>query len=215
MNIVKRRIIIAGSLLALGSIATLIDRSSKDGTLRAADSGPAVTIGGPLPVPTTAAQNGTWNVGITGSPTVQNRDVERLARIPFQSYRTINCPNTTCSNTYLVSTSGLSSGQRLVIQHVSALFNSPVGQASAPFMDLYDYNNTPKGHWYLVGRPGPTFGSSPIKMDYTVNEDLLAYFDAGQAPGIDVDFAPGASGNLTVTGYVENCSITGCPALAP
>ena len=215
MNKLKRSMIIAGFVLVLGSIGTLIDRGSSAGTLRADNSGPIVTIGAPLPLPTTAAQNGVWNVGITGSPTVQNRDVEKLGRIPFQSFRAINCPGATCSNTYLVSTSGLSAGRRLVIQHVSALFNSPMGSASAPFMDLYDYNTTPKGHWYFVGRPGPTFGSSPVKIDFTVNEDVLAYFDAGQAPGIDVDFAPGASGNVTVTGYLENCTITGCPAIAP
>jgi hypothetical protein len=214
MNKVKRTMILGGSLAVLASIGALMDRDSKTGTLRAADHTQAVTIS-PLPLPTTAAQDGVWNVGITGSPTVQNRDVEKLARIPFQSYRAINCPGATCSNTYLVSTSGLSAGRRLVIQHVSAIFNSVMGAATAPFMDLYDYNNTPKGHWYFVGRPGPTFGANPIKIDFTVNEDVLAYFDVGQAPGIDVDFAPGASGNVTVTGYLENCSITGCPAIAP
>src|SRR5690242_12007753 len=43
---------------------------SSTGALRAADGGPAVTIGGPLPLPTTAAQSGAWNVGISGTPTV-------------------------------------------------------------------------------------------------------------------------------------------------
>src|SRR5690348_4602688 len=130
MHKVKLAITIGGVLLVLGSIQTLMDHSSKVGTLRA-DGGPIVTIGAPLPLPTTAAQSGAWNVGITGSPTVRTLDTEKLARIPFQSLVTIACTDPgTCSSQYLVNaSSGVPTGYRLVIQHVSAFFYVPVGTA--------------------------------------------------------------------------------------
>lgn len=222
MHKVKLGMIIGGVLLVLGSIQTLMDHGSKVGTLRA-DGGPTVTIAAPLPLPTTAAQNGAWNVGITGSPTVtvgntvSTLDAERLARIPFQSFVTIACTDPgTCSSQYVSSSSGVPAGHRLVIQHVSGYFYVPLGTAPGPFMDLYDYNHTPKGHWYFVGRPGSPFGSSPTKVTFTVNEDVLAYFDSPQAPGIDVDGQSSVvNGNVTVTGYLESCVVTGCPAIAP
>ena len=62
--------LLIGSVIALAAIGTVMNRGSNVTALKASDAGPTITIGAPIPLPTTSAQSGQWNVGITGTPTV-------------------------------------------------------------------------------------------------------------------------------------------------
>jgi hypothetical protein len=99
-----------------------------------------------------------------------------------------------------------------VVQHISALVIVPAGTSGLPYLHLYDFNNTPLGHWYFLGKLASTTASYQYNV---VDEDTLAYFDSNTGPGIDTfgntSVAEGAQ--ITVTGYLENCLVTGCPAI--
>lgn len=135
-------------------------------------------------------------------------DAEKLARIPYQSVQsTTSCNgNTGC---YLQFTSP-PSGTRLVIQHVSGFFWQAPGTTS------------PAGFYIDIGLNGTVFVPSQLIQSTNggvvfsmANQDALAYIDAGSGVA---GFAEGAwlTGQpvtVAVTGYLENCAITGCPAI--
>jgi hypothetical protein len=135
MQSLQNRLTIVGGLIVLGSIGTVMNHGFSTGALRAADGGPTVTIGGPLPLPTMAAQGGVWNVGITGtpnvavanSPTVVVDDArEPVQRTTFVTVHagtepgTVPAPGT--NPIFLVP-----AGKRLVIEYASAECNGTYG----------------------------------------------------------------------------------------
>jgi hypothetical protein len=61
---------VIGGVIVLASVGSIMHQGSKVTALHASNAGPSVTIGAPLPLPTTAAQSGGWTVGITGTPGV-------------------------------------------------------------------------------------------------------------------------------------------------
>lgn len=96
MSKLKNTLVVGGGVLLLGTIGTLTN--SNIGALHAADTGPVVTVGSPLPLPTTAAQNGAWNVGITGTPNVN------VANTPGVNIN--NTPNVSIAGTPSVNITG-------------------------------------------------------------------------------------------------------------
>src|SRR5215472_10941301 len=98
MSKLKNASIIWGGLLLLGSIGAFMSGGSTTPALNAANTPPVVTIGGPLPLPTTAAQNGAWNVGINGTPNVN------VANTPGVNIN--NTPNVSIAGTPNVSIAG-------------------------------------------------------------------------------------------------------------
>jgi hypothetical protein len=116
----------AALMLSLGSVAQK--------PVAAANPGPVIVTNTPLP--TTAAQSGTWNVGVTGTPsvTVGNSinspvkvvDVSIPAREPFQTTlcsidQDEDCPTFNNSATYAVPVN-----KRLTIEYVSgSCFSKP------------------------------------------------------------------------------------------
>lgn len=70
MSKLKNALIGWGCVLLLGAIGAVMNSGSTTPALHAAPTTPPVTIAGPFPLPTTAAQNGAWNVGISGTPNV-------------------------------------------------------------------------------------------------------------------------------------------------
>jgi hypothetical protein len=160
---------------------------------------PAVTISG---TPAVSA-----NVSNTKANPLPSEDVEKLARVPYSSLvSATSCSGSALCGMYI---GPVPTGYRLVVRHVSAQFQLPLGTTAPPLLDLYAYNANPKGHWLFVGKIGPTIGSTVYSA---VNEDVLAYFDPIDGPGIDTFGAPGFR-EITVTGYLENCTITGCPPI--
>lgn len=94
----KNAFMIWGGVLLLGSIGMLMNSGSTTPALHAVDMGPTVTIANPLPLPTTAAQNGAWNVGINGTPNVN------VANTPGVNVN--NIPNVNINNTPNVNIAG-------------------------------------------------------------------------------------------------------------
>lgn len=74
MQTIKRFVLMGSSLPALYILGVMMDSRH---TAARADAGPAVTIGGPIPLPVSGAlsaqQSGVWNVGVTSLPAVNAR----------------------------------------------------------------------------------------------------------------------------------------------
>src|SRR5260370_27827906 len=77
MQSLKKSLIVAGGLVALGSIGTIMNHVQNPAALHAADAGPQVTIAAPLPLPVNVTGtpgvnvNNTPNVNVANTPTVQ------------------------------------------------------------------------------------------------------------------------------------------------
>lgn len=193
-----------------------------------------VTITGPLPLPITgstsvsgtitANQGGPWSVGIQGTPSVSianpnNQpvpvsDVEKMARIPYEStvrMTTCNGNGAGCIFYFTAPPSGF----RLVAENLSGFFMvSP--STTVPLVGYLEDNGpgsfkirtaftAPIGQVNLGNWAQAAF-SQPVKF----------YFDASEGTPLAVassGWITGGSSEMTLTGYLENCSITGCPAV--
>src|SRR5215467_14501820 len=100
MSQLKNASIVWGGLFLLGLIGVLMSGGATTPALHAAPTpNPSVvTIGAPLPLPTTAAQNGAWNVGINGTANVN------VANTPGVNIN--NTPNVSIAGTPTVSIAG-------------------------------------------------------------------------------------------------------------
>ena len=213
-----RRLLIGGALVTLATIGTVMNQSAN--TLKGADGGPTVTIGGPLPLPTTAAQSGAWNVGITGSPSVTAaqggtwnvgitgtpnvsvtnhvavRNVDEKGRVPFMQGAFQNCVagNAFCD----MSFAAVPAGKRLVVEHVSANIGvNPGSGINGTFLIA------PCIFFSLPGRSMAT----PELIG--VNEPVLAYYDAGQVPVYRVvlsSLTGSGAASSVISGYLVDLS---------
>jgi hypothetical protein len=209
-----------GGLSCLAVIGSVMDQHSNTGTLHAANNGPTVTLGGPLPLPTTAAQSGAWNVGIAGTPNVaaaQNgrwnvgitgtpnvnvtndvavRNVDEKGRVPYMqgAFQTCSAGNTFCD----MSFPAVPAGMRLVVEHVSANIGVTAGSSIKGTFLL--------ANGMVFSLPGRAMATPTL---VGVNEQVLAYYEAGQVPVYRVVFsAASASGTATsvISGYLVNLS---------
>lgn len=155
------------------------------------------------------ANSPTVTVGNTATNPVKGVDVEKLARIPYSFVGNFSaCPSIPCG----LVLPGTPTGYRLVVQHVSAGVSAPTGTSGLPYLHLYDFNNTPIVHGFF---PGKLMFDNGSFQSSVVNEDALLVFDSTTAPGIDtwVNTFGVISATVSVTGYLENCLVTGCPAI--
>jgi hypothetical protein len=148
-------------------------------------------------------------VNTTANP-VPNLDTERNARIPYQH----TAQSSSCSINCQFNMPAVPAGYRLVAQNASAYVALTLGSANAPIGSLGEV-----GGGFLIGLTGAlgtNSGSAPGSVTFAgVTQTVTAYFDAGQTPFLTVaaSFAAGQMQFATLTGYLENCSITGCPAI--
>jgi hypothetical protein len=213
-----RWILVAG-VAVLATVGSVMNQHSNIGSLHAADGGPTVTVGGPLPLPTTAAQNGVWNVGITGTPSVSIsgtpnvavtgtpnvsvtnhvaiRNVDEKGRIPYMQTTFQSCAPT--SGLCDLNFPAVAAGKRLVVERVSANIGlNPGSGLNATFL------GAPGGVFFSL--PGRAMASPTL---IGVNEGVLAYYDAGQAPLYRLAFAAvGDSGvvSAVISGYLVDLS---------
>jgi len=149
----------------------------------------------------------TVQVGNTKSSPANALDVERAARIPYES--------TQIWSGYPQETAlfpAAPSGYRLVLQHVSCEFLMNQGATQLPQVMI-----SLNGGSYLVrasfmgqlgGIGSNTYGA--------VNTDILSYWDSADGQPLvtaNGDFYGSVSNYVTLSGYLENCSVTGCPAI--
>lgn len=114
--------------------------------------------------------------------------VATVARTPYWS--TAQCASDVCSTT------SVPAGHRLVVQSVSALNGAP---------GLYLRTSGDNLQYFYL--PGVSVGNG----QYFVTAALTAYFDAGTAPNFFGTGLP--NGQVTVSGYLEDCTVTSCPAI--
>jgi hypothetical protein len=149
-------------------------------------------------------------VNSSSSP-VPNLDVERNARIPYQSTQTVACQPQQyyCQ----VPLTAVPAGYRLVVQDVSASFS---GAGYSPPIAVLNGIGTPL-QVYLTGGVAISLGGSLYQNN--LHQTATAYFDAGTQPYVEVlgSYSSGGNGaynlSATLVGYMENCAVSSCPAI--
>jgi hypothetical protein len=146
----------------------------------------------------------------TASNPVPNLDTERNGRILYESAPTVTgCGAQTCTFLFAV----VPAGYRLHAQNISAVLLA-TGGSGTPFTavlgDLTPANQTINSMG-LNGVIGPVIQGTATA---TLNQPITAYFPAGDQPIAYANLAnlhPSDTQQFVLTGYLENCAITGCP----
>lgn len=190
MTKLQRNFMIAGAAGALFLAGSLLD--SHSGQAKGAYSTPVQVMN------TSAAPA----IGV---------DAEKQARIPYQStYRTTTCINVT--NCFFQFTAA-PSGYRLVVENISGIFELS-NSATAPVTGLIEgssFLNT----FGFTSTNGQIFNGTIMsginqstRMVFDPSEGNPVAFVYGDYPSIE-----GLPSFITLSGYLENCSITGCPTI--
>jgi hypothetical protein len=145
-------------------------------------------------------------VANTTSSPVNNLDTERNARIPYQSTAYATC-GAGISNCFFSPTS-VPAGYRLVVQDVGAYLALNPG-STPPVGVLVDPGS------FSIGLGGGAVGPTLSGIAYSsFNQAVTAYFNAGDQPRVVV-YASFTSITqvVVVTGYLQNCALSACPAI--
>ena len=147
----------------------------------------------------------------TSSAPVIGVDAEKQARIPYQStYRTTTCVNVT--NCFFQFTPA-PSGYRLVVENISGIFELS-NSATAPATGLIEGSNF-LNTFGFTSTNGQIFNGTIMSG---VNQSTRMVFDSseGNPVAFVYGFYPSIQGLpsfITLSGYLENCAITGCPTI--
>jgi hypothetical protein len=140
-------------------------------------------------------------------------DANAATRIPYTSTRIIN----TCSglqNCALPLFTTVPAGYQLVVENVGGILN--VSTTSPPIAGYLEDFNFGAGIQTFVGLNAPLGGTGFNGQSFAgMNEKVLAFFPAGESPFVVVygNFLNGFPQGITVSGYLENCAVVGCPAI--
>jgi hypothetical protein len=214
MQNLRNKLIAGGAVMILVAIGTVMNRQAMQ-----AAGGPSVTIESPIPLPVTGAvavtQSGTWNVGLTGTPNVNVANpatapalflnVNDPGRIPYQSTLAASfCQLARCQATF----TAVPALHRLVIQHFSgfAEFSALPSGASAVLSTL------PLSFFNAFILPTPVPAANGFEVDF--DQPAQLYYDAGQQPVATVNAGFIASAEFTVIGYMLDCTVAPCAAIA-
>ncbi len=136
-------------------------------------------------------------------------DADLATRIPYQSRVAQTCPAGV--NDCFFTFPAAPAGYRLVIQNVSGTVLIGSAASTPPFAILnIDMPGGPGLAWGIpgaLGIPGRFAG---------FNQSVLAWADpANGQPEVTVDanFSSGYVTTVTLSGYLINCSVVGCPAI--
>ena len=147
---------------------------------------------------------------LNGNPPLPAADVERIARVPYQS-STANsgCVGMVAGCTFIFSPAP--SGYRLVVENLSGWFQLSPG-AAPPVVLLKDAStHAALGFTGALGQPINNGVAAAL------NQPARAYFDPsdGNIFALVTASFPAVSSpqRMTLTGYLENCSVTACPAI--
>jgi hypothetical protein len=142
----------------------------------------------------------------TANPAVI-QDADKATRIPYQSNYTYPATDAGVVGYTVSSFAAVPLGYRLVIQNVSAFVWAESG------------NPIPSGSISSTSNPDAMFPS--FSGVYTggqqdiVNANVVRYIGPGDTPQVtlvlDALHILGGVNHVTVTGYLENCAVTGCP----
>ena len=147
----------------------------------------------------------------TSSAPALGADVEKLARIPYESTAVgSNCPSGGGVGACFFNFAAVPAGYRLVVENLSGYFQiSPA--ATAALMGYVENNSfrikagftAPLGQIDLGGHIQCAF-DNPTRFYADPGEGVFAVASANWSNG---------STSMVLSGYLENCSITGCPAV--
>ena len=124
------------------------------------------------------------------------KNVDEKGRIPYAQNANLECTTATgfCNVAF---PSPIPAGKRLVVENVNATIESASGVA----------NTHIEGHGSLnYGLPSHTNN----QFLFTVNETVLAFYEAGDTPIFGVALGPGGTSagfNVTITGYLVDLTI--------
>lgn len=170
----------------------------------------AAALSALLLVPSLVRSWGMAGVNVRSQP-VQGADAERLARVPYQSFSTNSgCVGVAANCTFIFTPAP--SGYRLIVENISGWFQLSASAVAPPVVLLKDASlNAGLG---FTGALGQSLGGSVLAA---FNQPTRAYFDpadgsifasvTGSFPAIS------SPQRMTLTGYLENCSVTGCPRI--
>jgi hypothetical protein len=132
--------------------------------------------------------------------------VDDPGRNPYQFFKNLQpCVHTTCQAT----TPPVPDGKRLVVQHVSAF-----GALTSPGNVVEVVVSTPTA--VLSTFAPPVFGTT--NQGFAFDQPVLGFADAGQTVTVFIStngsFDQAAS-DFVVTGYLLDCSVNHCAAIAP
>ncbi len=123
-------------------------------------------------------------------------DTERNARVPYQSFQNVSCTAIGC----VFQFSPAPANYRLVVENINATFQMSSSAVAPPFLFMSGYSFTG-----VIG--GNALGS--------INQNFVAYFDpsdGGPHATVEASLVPSVN-SAVLTGYLENCAVTGCPAI--
>jgi hypothetical protein len=146
----------------------------------------------------------------TANPAITS-DADEATRIPYQSKQTWTISMAGVTEV-VTQTATVPAGYRLVITNVS--FNAFAESGNPVPSATISSNFAPDSLF-------PSFTgvyTGPAQGHAIGNQNLIRYIGAGDSPNVSLiyDAAVNISGQfniVTVTGYLENCSVTGCPAI--
>jgi len=195
-----------------------------------------VTLGSTTVSGTVAAtQSGTWNVGINGTPNVNVTNpatapmlflnVNDPGRIPYQSVQSVQsgtCGGFGPPEVCIFSFPTVPANHRLAVQHVSIHLQAsgnpiPPGIGMMVTLDGVMVTPTSTNATNFTSFPGTVI---PVGSSFAVvDQPVLAYLDAGVQPSlsvyIEVNSATNSfNGSATLTGYMLDCTIAPCAAIA-
>ena len=146
----------------------------------------------------------------TNADSVPVLDTERQGRIPYESSVTgSSCSSTVCFFFFAAPTTGY----RLVAENLSGYFQLNAGVTIPPVGYLED--NSFKLSTAFTAPLGPVDGGGHVQAAF--NQPTRFYLDPGSPEVspyavVSSSFSNGTS-TMVLSGYLENCSITGCPAV--
>jgi hypothetical protein len=154
-------------------------------------------------------------VNTTANPAV-TEDADKATRIPYQSSgqgtdASLGGPCAGVDVNCAFSITTPPAGYRLVIENVSALMYVKSGNPAPEGTILSANANSLLGATFFSG----SYLGSSFQQDI-VNQAVKRYVNAGddQLVFITADFNPSKGyAWVTVTGYLENCAVTGCPPI--
>ena len=171
------------ALLAVGILAVIGSlMNSRGAAAQGPPDGLAVRIVNPLPVPVTG------NTTVSG--TVRVKNIDEPGRNPYQFVG--GC---TGSTGCFVVFPAVPAGKRLVLQHVSAGIGIPT---NVPYQIVAV--RIPSGPHPVPTLVGTEAG---VVNDYQFDQQIVAFFEAGQSPNLQVAVERTGSGAVGVTAFIS------------
>jgi hypothetical protein len=152
----------------------------------------------------------------TSSAPAMGADVEKLARIPYESTATAsNCSSSNGNGVCFYNFTTPPSGYRVVVENLSGYFQISAA-ATAPLVGYVENGSNSNPPFRIKAGFTAPLGQLDAGNHIQCAFDNPTRFYIDSTEGVfAVASANWSNGNseMIASGYMENCSITGCPAV--